>query len=119
MAEILKPAANVTSQWNLSHSYVASRIDSYKVNATIKDDADHFSPQWSSASVNVQVNKPKPPATTTKSTPWMLYGGIIAAVAALLVILIFLMRRKKNEKPAVEKGGMEGMAPPEPPPPAQ
>jgi len=105
-------AFNQTLQWNITHSYTTGRIDVYKVNATVKDDADHYHPSWQTATTNVQVDKPTTPTKPKSTVPWALIGGIAAAIIIVLVVVALLMRRRKGEKEEQPGAGMEGMEPP-------
>ncbi len=104
-------SVNQTIQWNLTHNYSAAKIEPYKVNATIRDDADHYHPSWQTATTNVKVEEPPTPEKPKSSIPWALIGGIALAVIAVLVIVALLMKRR-GKKEEQTGAAMEGMEPP-------
>jgi len=114
--ETHKPAADTNYTWNVSHAYAVGNTDPYVLNATLKDDMDHYQQTWQIAHSNVQVNKPSAPTEPKGGTNWALIGGIGAIIiVALVIIAVLLMKRKKGGEKAEETaGGMEGMAPPPP-----
>jgi ABC-type transport system substrate-binding protein len=113
-----RPASDTNYTWNVTHAYAVGRTDAYDVNASLKDDMDHYQPVWQVAHTNVQVNKPAPPEEPGPAVDWALIGGIAAIIViALIIAAVLLMRRKKGPETQEGPGGMEGMAPPPPPPP--
>lgn len=113
------PTANTNTTRTFTHTYGegSGRIDLYRVNATVKDDQEHYSMVWSTVTTTVKVNIPEEVTPgEEEGFPWALVAGIAILLIIVIAVVAFLLMKRRKKGGVEEKGAMEGMAPPEQPP---